>query len=283
MSNDILKTNLLVDGLQFPEGPRWRDGKLWFSDMRSGLVQTVALNGRKETIVMVPNSPSGLGWLPNGRLLIVSMADRRLLRLDPEGLVEMADLSDLAPSHCNDMVVDRYGRAYVGNFGFDYVSANSPAGTVLIMVTPEGEKRAVADDLLFPNGTVISDDGKTLVVAETFGFRLTAFDIATDGSLKNRRVFAQFEDKTPDGICLDAEGAIWVASPRTSEVIRVLEGGKITHRIPTQVQAVACMLGGDDGQTLFILCGQVSPSIDDDPNQGRIETIRVAVPGAGLP
>jgi sugar lactone lactonase YvrE len=285
MSNDAttLKTELLIDGLRFPEGPRWRDGKLWFSDMQSGLVQTVDLNGQLEKIAEVAQSPSGLGWLPDGRLLIVSMADRRLLRLDPEGLTMAADLSDLAPFHCNDMVVDKKGRAYVGNFGFDYANGQEPAGTVLIMVTPDGEKRAVADDLLFPNGAVISADDKMLVVAETFGLRLTAFDIAPDGSLNNRRVFAQFEDKTPDGICLDAEGAIWVASPRTSEIIRVLEGGKITHRIPTKITAVACMLGGPDGKTLFVLSGPLGPTPAGAPGQGRIEIVRVDIPGAGLP
>jgi sugar lactone lactonase YvrE len=203
---------ILVDGLRFPEGPRWYDGRLWFSDMHSQQVLAVDLDGKTETIVVVPQDPSGLGWLPDGRLLVVSMQDRRLLRLDPGGLVEVADLSELASFHCNDMVVDEKGRAYVGNFGFDLHGGQSPMPTGLVLVAPDGSSRVVAEDLRFPNGTVITPDGRTLIVGETFGGCLTAFDVAEDGSLSGRREWARMDKAVPDGICLDAEGAIWVAS-----------------------------------------------------------------------
>lgn len=280
----MANTEILLDGLVFLEGPRWRDGKLWLSDMHDNRVLTVDLEGRSETVCEVENQPSGLGWLPDGRLLIVSMADRRLLRLDPEGLVLHADLSELATYHCNDMVVDREGRAYVGNFGSELSGGGAPKLAALILVTPEGDPRIVAEDLQFPNGSVITPDGKTLIVGETFGARLTAFDLQPDGSLSNRRVWAQLSGSIPDGCCIDAEGAIWVASPITREVIRVREGGEVTQRVATEQMAIACMLGGEDGKTLFIL---TAPSIDAEECQkqraARVELVEVGVPGAGLP
>lgn len=279
-----LETTLLLDGLGFPESPRWHDGKLWFSDMPAHRVMTVDLEGHAETIVEVPNQPSGLGWLPNGRLLVVSMIDRRLLRLDPIGLTEVADLSLLAAYHCNDMVVDEHGRAYIGNFGFDYRGGQPFSLTALILVTPEGAAQVVADELAFPNGTVITPDGRTLIVGETMGRRLTAFDIAPDGALTRRRLWAQLEDgRLPDGICLDAEGAIWVASPPSSEVLRVHEGGQVTHRIKTATRAYACMLGGPDRCKLFVCTAANSDEATWALASGRIEMVRVNVPGVGLP
>ena len=279
-----LKTKILLDGLFFPEGPRWHDGKLWFSDMQGLLVTTLEETGHAEKIIEVKESPSGLGWLPDGRLLVVSMRDRRLLRLDPQGLVEVADLKHLASFHCNDMVVDKQGRAYIGNFGFDY-AANAPVEPAeIVLVTPEGHARVVAEDLLFPNGTVITPDGQTLIVAETFGNRLTAFDVEQDGCLTNRRVWANLERVFPDGICLDAEGAIWVAAPHPGEVLRVHKGGKITHRVNVSTRPYACMLGGDDRCTLFVCtAGSAIPDEVSAMPGGKIETVRVEVPGAGLP
>ena len=280
----VIKTTLLLDGLAFPESPRWHDDRLWFSDMYACQVMTITPDGKSETIVAVPHQPSGLGWLPDGRLLMVSMVDRRLLRLDPAGLTVVADLRDLAPFHCNDMVVDRQGRAYIGNFGFDFLEEQPPKATVLILVTPDGQNRIVADKLLFPNGSVITPDGHTLIVGETWAARLTAFTIEPDGSLTDRRVWAQLEGAAPDGVCLDAEGAIWVASPTSSEVLRVLECVEITHRIPIEGQATSCMLGGPDRQTLFILSGPVTqPEEGRALKRGRIETARVEIPGVGLP
>jgi sugar lactone lactonase YvrE len=274
----------ILDGLYFPEGPRWHDGKLWFSDMHGHRVMTVGLDGTAAAVVDVPAAPSGLGWLPDGRLLIVSMEDRRLLRLDPSGLTEVADLSRLATFHCNDMVVDAQGRAYVGNFGFDLHGGATPAPAPILLVLPSGEVRVAADELQFPNGTVITPDGRTLIIGESFAARLTAFDVAADGSLSNRRVWATLSSGVPDGICLDAEGAIWVASPISAEVLRVREGGEVTDRVAVEKQAFACMLGGPERRHLFICTASSGdPKIARDLRDGRIEVVEVEVPGAGLP
>lgn len=275
----------LLDGLRFGEGPRWHDGKLYFSDMHANHVMTVDLERRSSVVCEVPNNPSGLGWLPDGTMLVVSMIDRKLLRMERGGALKVhADLSKLAPFHCNDMVVDSKGRAYVGNFGYDLHKGEQARGTVLIMVTPDGKPRVVADDLMFPNGTVITPDGKTLIVGESFGRRLTAFDIAADGSLANRRVWADLGNNVPDGIALDAEGAIWVASPLSSEVIRVKKGGEVTERIKVATDAFACMLGGADRKTLFVLTSASSdPEACRAKATGKIEMTKVEVPGAGLP
>jgi sugar lactone lactonase YvrE len=182
------------------------------------------------------------------------------------------------------MVVDSAGRAYVGNFGFDLHKGEQPRATVLIMVTHDGKPRVVADELTFPNGTVITPDGRTLIVGESFGRRLTAFDIAADGSLANRRVWAELGDNVPDGIALDAEGAIWVASPTKSEVIRVKRGGEVTERIEVATDTFACMLGGPDRRTLFVLTAAGSDPDECRRNPtGKIEVTQVEVPGAGLP
>lgn len=279
-----LPATTIIDGLAFPEAPRWHDGKLWFSDFYTHQVHCIGADGALKTVVDVPGQPSGLGWLPDGRLLVVSMHDRCLLRLDASGLATVADLSGLAPSHCNDMVVDRQGRAYIGNFGFDMFNKEPVTPTVLLLVQQDGQARVVADDLLFPNGCVITPDQSTLIVAETFGKRLTAFDIAADGSLGRRRVWADLGEASPDGICLDAEGAVWVASPPTSEFLRVREGGEIAERIKVSNQAIACALGGPDGRTLYMVTGRVSKAPRALAERvGRIESLRVTVPGAGSP
>ena len=278
------ETKVLLDGLLFPESPRWHDGKLWFSDMQGLHVMTLDMDGNAEKIVEVQCSPSGLGWLPDGRLLVVSMMDRRLLRFDPAGLVEIADLSELASFHCNDMVVDKQGRAYIGNFGFD-LAADAPVKPAqIVLVTPDGNARIVAEDVYFPNGTVITPDGRTLILAETWGNCLTAFDIESDGTLKNRRIWANLESTYPDGICLDAEGAIWVAAPHPGEVLRVQQGGNITHRLTVSTKPYACMLGGLDRRTLFVCTAGCSDPDEVRANpDGKIEIIDVEVAGAGLP
>jgi sugar lactone lactonase YvrE len=281
----MTQPTVLLDGLTFPEGPRWRDGRLWFSDFYSHRVIAVDPAGRAETIAEVPEQPSGLGWLPDGRLLVVSMRDRRLLRREPDGrLVEHADLSALAGGNCNDMVVDAAGRAYVGNFGFDSHGGAPEQPANLIRVDPDGSVHLADSGLRFPNGSVITPDGGTLVVGETRGNRLTAWDIGADGALSNRRLWADLGAGYPDGICLDAEGAIWVADPRNNEVIRVREGGGIVERVSTgDCGAFACMLGGDDRKTLHICTALRSGPPAAELMSGRIETIRATVPGAGLP
>jgi sugar lactone lactonase YvrE len=274
-------TQVLADGFAFLEGPRWHDDRLFVSDMHDGRVFAVDAHGTIETIAVVPNRPSGLGWLPDGRLLVVSMTDRRVLRLENGVLHEHADLSDVATFHANDMVVDRHGRAYVGNFGFDFQGGEKLRPAALALVHPDGRVERAACGLAFPNGAVITPDGRTLVVAESFGRCLTAFDIAVDGSLSNKRLWADTKPAVPDGICLDAEGAIWIASPITKEAVRVRAGGEVTHRIPTTQQAVACALGGADGQTLFLL---TSGSIERDEcraqRNARIEMLRAPAPAA---
>lgn len=283
----IAPLEAFVKGLAFPEGPRWHDGALWLSDFYQRRVLRVTADGQVQPVVDVPGQPSGLGWLPDGRLLVVSMNDRRLLRLDGNTLVQAADLSGLAPWPCNDMLVDGQGRAYIGSFGFDLQARAPFAPANLLMATPEGRVQVVAQDMHFPNGTVLTPDGRTLIVAESYGQRLTAFDVGADGTLANRRVWAQLAGKGvgPDGICLDAEGAIWVASPVSRELLRVRQGGEVTDRIPTEGQAVACMLGGDDRRMLFVLTGRVlvTPGQSVAERSGMVWKTRVPVPGAGLP
>lgn len=276
--------DIIAEGLSFPEGPRWHDGKLYFSDFYRHVVEAVTEGGRREIIANVPNQPSGLGWLPDGRLLIVSMLDRKLLRREPGGtLTEHADLNGVATWHCNDMVVDEAGRAWVGNFGFDTHGDVPPRPATLARVDSDGSVEAVADDLQFPNGTVIFPDGKTMVIGETRGMCLTAFDIDASGNLQNRRQWANIDPHFPDGICLDAEAGIWVADPRGNCVIRVLEGGEITDRIDVGRGAFACMLGGSDGRTLFVCTATGSGPHAEARRDGRIEAARVDVPRAGLP
>ena len=275
----------LVENLTFGECPRWHDGSLWFSDMHAHCVMVARLDGTCKKVVDVPGRPSGLGWLPDGRLLIVSMVDRRLLRLEGDELVEHADLNDIATWHCNDMVVDGRGNAYVGNFGFDLeVEEPEPVEATMALVTMDRTVKPAADGLLFPNGTVITPDRQTLIVAETYGARLTAFDIRPDGSLTNRRLFADLSPNTPDGICLDEEGAIWVADPVNGECFRVLEGGNVTHRIFTGRGCFACMLGGPDRKILFLMTADdFLPEKVRQARNGKIEIVEVEVPGAGLP
>ena len=271
----------LIDNLTFPECLRWHDGRLWFSDMHDRKVWASTEDGQAEVVVTMADMPAGLGWLPDGRLLIVSMIDRKLLRLDPEGLVVVADLSGLASFHCNDMVVDAQGRAYVGNFGFDIDAGDEPTSTSLICVEPDGEAWVVVEQLLFPNGSVISDDGTTLVVAESFGQRLSAYRIQPDGSLSDSRVWADLRPNVPDGICLDAEGAIWVADPVNCGLIRVVEGTGTVDWIPTDRSPYACVLGGSDGHTLYVSTADSSdPARTVEARSGRIEVVRVEVPAA---
>ena len=281
----MTELQILFEGLSFGEGPRWHEGRLWLSDFHTHRVLAIDDAGEAETIVEVPNRPSGLGWLPDGRLLVVSMTDRKLMRLDASGLVVHADLGGIATGDCNDMVVDRHGRAYVGNFGYDFARGAALQPATLALVSPDGEVTAAAAELAFPNGTVITPDESTLVLGETFGRRLTAFDIAADGALSNRRVWADLGEVTPDGICLDEAGGIWVADPTNSQCVRVVEGGEVTDRIATSQGCFACMLGGADGRTLHLITGRLSGDVDLLVSElpGRVETVRVDVRGAGRP
>ena len=244
----------VVDGIDFGEGPRWHLGRLWFSDFYQGTISSVGHDRRRRVEVEYDGRPSGLGWLPDGRLLFVSMLDRRVMRRETDGsIVEHADLDGIATGFCNDMVVGPLGNAYVGNFGFDFEGGEPPAAATLAIVWADGTVTAAADELRFPNGSVITDDGSTLIVGESMGARYTAFTITNDRGLTDRRIWAEVPGMAPDGCTIDADEAIWFADALGSQVVRVLEGGEITHRLPTPDNVYACMLGGVDGRTLFAL------------------------------
>lgn len=281
-------TEVVVEDLAFGEGPRWREGRLWFSDMHDHAVKAFTpATGALGVIVAVPGKPSGLGWDTEGRLLIVSMDDRRLLRFEDGELHEVADLSGYTDQPINDMVVSARGTAYIGSFGFDLHAGDSPKTTVMLAVeVASGAHRVVAEEMRFPNGMVITTDGSTLIVGESFGACLTAFTITSDGSLVDRREFAALEGAAvPDGICLDAEGCVWVSSPPSREFLRVREGGEVTARVSTNDRmAIACMLGDDDRRTLYMLTSKgLDPEKAATLRTGRLERTRVEVAGAGLP
>ena len=280
----MAKLEPLLQGLVFPEGPRWHQGKLWFSDMHAHLVRTVDLDGRAEDVVEVPTWPSGLGWLPDGALLIVSMTDRRLLRYGDGKLELHADLSHLASYYCNDMVVDGRGRAYVGNFGFDLFSGSAQKSAELVLVEPDRSARIAATGLDFPNGSVITSDGRTLIVGESLGHRLTAFHVDADGSLINQSIWAELADAVPDGIALDAENGLWVASPLTRELLYVEQGGQVAQRIKCDSMPIACALGGIARKTLFVLLADsINPDECRAKKSARIDIMDVPVAGAGWP
>jgi sugar lactone lactonase YvrE len=277
---------MVADGFAFLEGPRWREGRLYCSDMAAGRVLRLDPgSGRSETLALVPEQPSGLGWLPDGRLLVVSMRDRRLLRVEPDGrLVLHADLSKLVDHWCNDMVVDDSGRAYVGNFGFDMMAGEEQQTTCLVAVEPDGAARIVADGLVFPNGAAITRDRRRLVVAETWANRLTSFDIRPDGDLSPGRLFADLVQGSADGIAIDAEDAVWVACFQESEFRRVHEGGRVSEVVAVPGEhAVACALGGEDRLTLFLLCATGIEKLAEGSSRAWIRSLRVDVPGAGIP
>jgi sugar lactone lactonase YvrE len=288
-------TRVLAEGIYFGEGPRWHDGRLWFSDFYANQVKSVSLAGDMRSEFEIGDRPSGLGWMPDGSTLIVSMTKRHLLRRTRDGKIALhADLGAIATFHCNDMVVDASGRAYVGNFGFDLVAAITARGVESVLadhptaklacIEPDGTARVAATDLHFPNGAVITPDGKTLIVGETLGGCLTAFDIGKDGSLANRRVWATTLPRVPDGIALDADGAIWIANPIAPECARIAEGGKVLEVIDTAMPCFACMLGGDDGRTLFMLTAPTSNGHEAAASpKGKLLTATVDVPRAGRP
>ncbi len=296
----IRKLTVLAEGYSFLESPRWHDGRLYVSDFFTHRVLAFDGNGSGEDVICtVPGRPSGLGWRPDGSMLVSSMVDRRLLRFDGRSLDEVADLTSVAAWHCNDMVVDDHGGAYIGNFGWDEESDPRIRSTPLVYVAPGGRPQVVARDLVFPNGMVVGNDGRTLLVSETFAARVTAFDRAENGTLTNRRVWADFAERPfgttheacaagvplPDGIALDAEGALWMGDACGSGALRVAPGGEIVEKVATGDQAVfAVLLGGSDRRTLFMCAarpyGQGGPPA---VAEARLLFCRVDVPGVGLP
>lgn len=301
----MAELSTVASGFSYLECPRWHDGALVVSDFYTHRVLRVGADGTSTELAAVPQQPSGLGWLPDGRMLVVSMRDRTVLRQEPDGtLVVHADLTGLASWHLNDMVVDERGRAWVGNFGFDLMGGADIAPGELIRVDPDGTATVVARDMMFPNGCVITPDGTTLLVAETVGQRITAFTITDDGALTERREWATFGPAptgtsmadvvatavlAPDGMCLDADGAVWVADALGGRVVRVAppsggQGGAVLDEIAVGSGVFACMLGGDDGRTLY-LCS--APSFAEherrDTRDAVLLSVRVDAPAAGRP
>jgi sugar lactone lactonase YvrE len=292
----------LLEGGTFFEGPRWHEHRWWVSDFYRQGVYTVGTDGVEELVLTVEHQPSGLGWLPDGSLLVVSMKDRRLLRRDAGGEVSVhAELGGLTDSPLNDMVVDAHGRAWVGCFGFDLMGGAEPRLAPIFRVDPDGAVTVAAEDLQFPNGAVITPDGGTLIVGETMGCRYTAFTIGADGSLSDRRIWAQLAPTPelapleellpqvvvgPDGCSLDAEGHIWCADEAGGRCIRIAPDGAIVEELatPQGLDVYACALGGEDGRTL-LLCA--APDFHEENRRRAREavllTAAVDVPHAGLP
>jgi sugar lactone lactonase YvrE len=292
----------LLEGGSFFEGPRWHDSRWWVSDFYRGLVLTVGADGSTSEVMAVKEQPSGMGWMPDGSLLVVSMKNHRILRRSASGEVSVhAELSEYCKGHVNDMVLDSQGRAYVGEFGFDLQAFADPAPGKLMRVDPDGAITVLADDLMFPNGAVITPDGQTLIVGETAGSRYTAFTLASDGSVLARRTWAQVAPApelgplaetlpklkfAPDGCTLDAEGCIWAADAVGARCVRVAEGGEMVDQIraPEGLGIFACMLGGADGRTL-LMCA--APDFLEanraETREAVLLTTLVDVPHCGLP
>lgn len=267
----------LANGFCFGEGPRWFEGLLWFSDMLGEAVHTATVGGSLTTLPVPGHCPSGLGFRPDGSLLIASTEDRQVLRYDGETVATIADLADLAPASLGDMVIDDAGRAYIG--------CQALHGGVIIRLDPDDGATVVAEDLDFPNGMAITPDRTTLIVAESTGRRLTAFSIADDGALSDRRVFADGLDGPPDGIALDAEGGVWAAMTLAHQFERILADGTVTDRIDMGDRvAIACALGGPQRRTLFLLSStEAYPQRLAGTRLSRLDAVTVTTPGAGLP
>jgi sugar lactone lactonase YvrE len=273
-------------GLAFGESPRWHDDRLWFSDMGAQEVVAVDLDGNSEVIARVPAMPMGIGWLPDGPMLIVSALDGRLLRRAPDGsLATHADLTSLGRHPWSDMVVDGRGNAYIGNIGFDFAGGEIATG-IVALVTPDGSARQVAEGVAFPNGMAITADNSTLILAESYANRLTAFDIAADGGLSARRVWADLGSGVPDGICLDAEEAVWYGDVPNRRCVRVREGGEVLQTIDLDRGCFACTLGGVDDSTLFLMAAEYSDAASmagDTRRTGQVLTVTAPAPGVGWP
>lgn len=276
----------LVTKLAYPECPRWHAGCLWFSDQHSGYVYQVSESGDVLDSFSVPGGPAGLGWLPDGELVVVSMSQKRLFRRREKGPLQLvSELGDLHPGDSNDLVAAADGTVYVGNIGFNFDAGDPMVTTNLAMVRPDGTSSIVADNLMVPNGMIISEDGTQLIVAESWSHRLTAFTISPDGQLSDRRVWAELGAHVPDGICLDREGHVWFASPFEKGVYRVKEGGDIIDEIPIEGgNAYACMLGGSHNRRLYVC---VAPGHDKqltlEKRSGRIDVYDVECGRAGRP
>ena len=279
--------NPLLTGLVFPESPRWHDDRLWLADWGAHEVIAVDMDGKSEVAAEVASFPFSIDWLPDGRLLAVSAADRRLLRREGDGsLVTHAELAKTSERPWNEIVVDGRGNVYLNNIGFNFPGGDFAPG-LIALVSPDGSVRRVADELAFPNGMAVTADNSTLVLAESYGNVLTAFDIAADGTLSNRRRWADLGEDVPDGICLDTEGAVWYADVPHQHCVRVREGGEVLQTIKVDRGCFACMLGGPDGRTLFIVAnewaGTGTAAMSSPARAGQVVAVEVDVPRAGWP
>jgi sugar lactone lactonase YvrE len=275
----------LTTGLILGESPRWHDGRLWFADWGAQELIAIDLAGAREVIVRVPSFPFSFDWLRDRQLAIVSARDRRLFRREPDGrLVTYVDLRQLSDRPWNEIVVDGRGNAYVNNIGFDFPGGEFAPG-IVALVTPDGSVRQVADDVAFPNGMVVTPDNSTLILAESYGKKLTAFDIAADGSLSNRRVWADLAGGAPDGICLDAEMAVWYGDVPNKRCVRVREGGQVLQTIDLDRGCFACMLGGAEGTTLFLMAAEWrgAANMHDATRTGQVLTVQAPAPHVGWP
>ena len=275
----------LMTGLVFPESPRWHDERLWLADWGAQELIAVDVNGQSQVISRVASFPFCIDWLPDGRVLIVSASDGLLLRREEDGsLVTHADLTSFVNHPWNEIMVDGRGNAYVNNIGFDFPEGEFAPG-IVVLVTPDGSARQVADDVAFPNGMVVTPENETLILAESYGARLTAFDIAPDGSLSNRRVWADLDGGAPDGICLDAEGAVCYGDVPNQRCVRVREGGEVLQSIELDRGCFARMLGGAEKRTLFLVANEWAgpEGMADDAAMGQVLTTAAPAPGAGWP
>jgi sugar lactone lactonase YvrE len=271
---------VLLTGLAIGESPRWHEDRLWFSNWGTQEIIAVDLQGNSEVMARVPTTgPFCIDWLPEGRLLVVAGQEALLLHSDPDGsLSTYAELGSISERPWNDIVVDGRGNAYVGNIGFDFPEGEFVPG-ILALVTPDSSTRQVADGVAFPNGIVVTPDNSTLILAESYGNKLTAFDIAADGGLSNRRVWADLGDGVPDGICLDAEGAVWYGDVPNERCVRVREGGEVLQTVELDRGCFACMLGGEDGKTLFMAAADMT----SEARTGQVLTIGAPSAGVGWP
>jgi sugar lactone lactonase YvrE len=271
-----------MEGIVFGESPRWHDGQLWFSDWGANQVIALHADGSHTVAVTVPSFPMCIDFLPDGRLLVVDSAQRRLLRREPDGsLVQHAELSGISDKPWNDIVIDDQGNAYVNTIGFDFPGGEFAPGLV-VLVAPEGDVRQVADGLAFPNGMAISQDGSTLIVAESYANQLTAYDIGDDKSLDNRRVWAATPGDHPDGICMDAEGAAWYADVGSEHCVRVREGGEVLATVSLDRGAYACVLSRGENPRLFVV-GQTQDAPGSPRPTGQVVAFPAPAPGAGKP
>jgi sugar lactone lactonase YvrE len=276
---------ILLTGLAFGESPRWHDGRLWFADWMAHEIVAVGLDGQREKICDIPWFAYSFDWLPDGTLLVTGAGERALSKLDGGTLVPHANATPISPLGWNEIVVDGRGNTYINNVGFDMMAGAPPQPGIIALMTPDGAVRQVGGGVMFPNGMAVTPDNAVLIVAESYGRKLTAFDIAPDGALSNQRTWADLGDGAPDGICVDADGAVWYADVPNKRCVRIREGGVVLQTVQLDRGAFACMLGGGDGRKLFIVAREWHgpQALAEEPRTGQVLTVEAPAPHAGWP